>query len=143
MRSILRCFTALALLLALTVAARAERPTQPKKDATLIVTGTVQKVESANEKFGGDGVLTKYTAQVKVDKVEKGKDAKPGDTIDVHWFQVTKRPTLAFPGAYGHKYDVKEKAAVRVYLVKRGDDKGFEVIYNSEGIENPEKAEKK
>src|SRR5262249_38273601 len=142
MHFLTRTLAILAVLLTFSAIVRAERPTQPKKDATDVVTGTVQKVSTSDEKFGGDGVLTNYTAEVKVDKVEMGKDVKADDTIAVHWFHVTKRPTKAFPGAYGHKYDIKEKSAVRAYLIKRGEGKGFSVIYNAEGIEKLDKAEK-
>ena len=51
------------------------------------------------QKFGDDGVLTNYQAELKVQAVEKGKDVQKGDTIKFSWFQVTKRPTKAFPGA--------------------------------------------
>ncbi len=132
----------LVVLLAWTTLALAERPPQTKKDATDVVSGTVVKITPTEKKFGDDGVVTSYIAEVKLDKVDKG-DLKAGGTIDIHWFHVTKRPTKAFPGAYGHKYDLKPKEAIRAYLIKgSGNDARYEVIYNSDGVEKLEKADK-
>src|SRR5262249_43777544 len=99
-----------ALAAAVLVAgARAERPPEQRDDAKLVVAGLVQKVTTKKDKFGGDGVRTDYTAEVAVDKVEKGEGVKPGDTIKVSWFRVTKNPSRPFVGAFGHAYKIKEK----------------------------------
>jgi hypothetical protein len=124
----------LTVFLALAVTARAERPPQPKSAATDVIAGTVEKLTTSTSPFGGDGVSTTYTATVKVDEVEKGKNVKPGDTITVSWYKVTKSPSRPLPGAYGHGYPVKENGKIRAWLLK-GKDKSFGVIYNHAGIE--------
>src|SRR5262245_21745035 len=96
----------------------AERPPQDQRIATDVVTGTVEKLTTKESAFGGDGVRTDFTATVKVDKVERGENVKPGGTIKVTWFHVTKRPSRLLPAAYGHGYGVKEKDAIRAYLLK-------------------------
>src|SRR5262245_31970422 len=114
-----RNFTLTALLcLPLVAGVRAEIAPQPMSTAANVVVGTVDKVATSTAPFGGDGVRTDYTATVKVDKVERGDQVKPGDTIQVTWFNVTKRPSRAFPGAYGHSYPAKEKSKIRVWLHK-------------------------
>ena len=62
----------LACILAvlLVCAARAELLPQSLEKADVVV-GMVTKLATAEEKFGGDGAKTTYTATVKVDKVEK------------------------------------------------------------------------
>lgn len=135
MRQTLNAALAALLLLALTAIAWAERRQEEKKEATDVITGTVKKIKATEEKFGDTGVLTEYVAEIKVTAVERGKNAKVGDTILIRWSHVTKRPTEALPGAYGHKYDVKEGSTIRAYLIKRKDSKDFDVIYNPAGIE--------
>jgi hypothetical protein len=122
------------VFLALAVTARAERPPQSRTEATDVVVGTIEKLTTSTSPFGGDGVSTTYTATVKVDEVEKGKNVKPGDTITVSWYKVTKSPSRPLPGAYGHGYPVKEKVKIRAWLLK-GKDRSFGVIYNHVGIE--------
>ena len=128
-------FAALALFAAAT-AATAERPPQKRDDAELILTGKVEKITSKTSKFGNDGEMTTYVAKVAVDKVEKGKDVEIV-SLDVTWFHVTKNPSKAFPGAYGHKYDLKAGDRARFWLVK---DKGaWTVIYGKDGVEKLKK----
>jgi hypothetical protein len=123
------------LALALVVQrANAERPLEKKESATNVVTGVIKQIDTKESKFGADGVQTNYTAEIAVAKVEKGEGIKAGDTIKINWFHVTKRPSKLLPGAYGHGYAVAKKGeTVRVYLMKRNS--GYEVIYNSEGME--------
>src|SRR4051794_27341121 len=106
MKKLALSLIAFALILG---AAVAERPVQPRNKAELVVVGTVKKVTSKNTKYGGDGVLTHYTAEVAVDKVESGKGAEAGDTIKVNWFNVTKAPSKPLPGASGQKHDLKAR----------------------------------
>jgi hypothetical protein len=126
---------ALALLAAAS-AARAERALEKRDKADLVVSGKVEKITTKTDKFGNDGEITHYTAKVAIDKVEKG-DAKAGDTIEVKWSHVTKRPSKTFVGAYGHGYGLKEKDEARLWLRKGRD--GWDVIYNKEGVEKLEK----
>jgi hypothetical protein len=122
-------------------AVHAERPIQPKDDASLVIVGTVQKIAEMKEKFGDDGIETHYTADVKIDKVESGTDAKEGQTIKVKWFHVTKKPSQAFPGAYGHSYPLKEKSKARFWLVSAGAG-AWEIIYNPKGADKAKKKKK-
>ena len=131
----LRTLPLVAVLSLVVVAgARAERPPQQKNTATDVIVGTVEKVTARTSPFGGDGVSTTYAATIKVTKVEKGKNVKEGDTINVSWYRVTKSPSRPLPGAYGHSYPVKEKGQIRAWLLK-GKGETFGVIYNSAGIE--------
>jgi hypothetical protein len=126
---------AAALLLALVASARAERRPEDRKEATDVVTCTVKRITLNNTKFGDTGVLTTYVAEVKVDGVERAKNVRVGDTIFVEWSHVTKQPKEPIAGAYGHKYDVKEGATIRAWLIKHKDQKHYDVLYNSNGIE--------
>jgi hypothetical protein len=121
----------LALLLAGT--ASAERIPQPRSEADLVLAGTVARVTSTDKKFGSDGVMTTYVAEVKVSEVEKGKGAKAGETVKVTWFNVTKTPSRPLPGAYGQAHKLKAKDNARFWLMK---SKGpWIVIYNKDGVE--------
>ena len=111
--------------------ARAERPPQSQEKADLVVTGKVTKLASKDSEFGGDGVMTTYTATVKVDKVEKGKAA---DEITVTWFRVTKTPSKPFDAAYGQDHKLKEKHTAKFWLMKGGKNR-WSVIYNTKGVE--------
>lgn len=128
--------TGLLIILASAVIATAvwaERPIQPKEDASLVLTGTVQKITTAKEKYGNDGLMTNYTAEVKVDKVFSGDGAKPGETIKVLWFHVTKPPSQPVFGASGHSYKLKSKAKAKFWLVKERNE-GWTIIYNPQGV---------
>ena len=122
----LACLAAVLLV----CTARAERPPQSREKADLVVTGKVAKLTTTETKFGGDGVMTTYTATVKVDKVEKGK---ADDEIAVTWFRVTTRPTEPLAGAYGQDHKLKEKDVATFWLMKGKD--GYSVIYNPKGVE--------
>src|SRR5690242_6897450 len=88
-------------------AALAERPPQPRDKADLVVAGKVKMITAKESKWFGDGIQTNYTAEVVVSKVEKGKGAKPGDTIKVNWYRVTRTPSKPPPAAYGHNFPIK------------------------------------
>ncbi len=126
--------TACVVLGLLAPAALAERPPQFRDKADLVVVGKVKKITTTESKFGGNGIRTSYTAEVVVDRVEKGKGARAGDTIKVHWFHVTRRPTRPFPGAYGHGYPLEEKSEARFWLMDGGKS-GWTIIYNRNGVE--------
>ena len=111
----------------------AERPPQKQDDATVVVTGKISKIAKAEQVFGDDGVRTDYTVEITIDKVDKGDGLKKGDTLKAKYFHVTKKPSKAFPGAYGHAYKITVGDEVKLYLV--GKDGNYEVIYNSDGIE--------
>jgi len=127
---------AIASLVVFAAAAVAERPPQFRKGAEVIVTGTVEKLTTAEKEFAGEGVTTTYTATVKVSEVKKG-DVKAGDTIDVTWFHVTKRPTKPVAGAFGQDHGLKEKDEATFWLM--GSTPPYAVIYNRDGVEKVKK----
>lgn len=127
---------ALVALVVLASSALAERPPQFRKDAALVVTGTVEKLTAKDRLFGGDGVMTTYTAKVKVEKAEKG-DVKAGDTVEVTWFRVTKTPSRPLAGAYGQDHGLKEKDEATFWVT--GDKAPYSVIYNKDGVEKKKK----
>jgi hypothetical protein len=130
-----RCCILVAVALVVTVpVALAERVPQDRKEANLVVVGTIKKISSSKSKFFDDGIQTNYAAEVVVDKVEKGKGVKTGETIKVGWYQVTKSPSKQLPAAYGKSYPIKAKDRAKFWLV--GDaKKGWTIIYNNEGVE--------
>jgi hypothetical protein len=130
----MKTLTCLAAIL-LVCAARAERPPQSRDKADLIVVGKVTKLAAEDEKFGGDGTKTTYTATVKVDKVEKGE---AGDKVAVTWFRVTAKPSKPLPGAYGQDHKLKEGDRAKFWLMKDGKG-GWDVIYNTNGVEKVKK----
>jgi hypothetical protein len=128
--------TIVASLLALAIlvpAAFAERPSEQKDTATNVFTGTIKSLDAKDSLFGKDGKRTDYTAEVEVTAVDKGDGLKVGDTVKVTWFHVTKRPSGAFAGAYGHGYEARNGLKVKVWVKKSGEK--YEVIYNSDGME--------
>src|ERR1043165_7103890 len=137
MKKIVAAFVGVLLM---ATVSKAERPPQFRKDAKLVVSGTVKKISSKEEPFGGDGVVTHYTVQLTVDAVDKGDGAKPGDSINVIWFNVTKRPSKIITGAYGHAYDIAANDKAKFWLMDRGlQDPAnvWVVIYSKDGVEKP------
>jgi hypothetical protein len=132
MRSSIRILALVALVVA-PAATLAERKTQSRKEADLVVVGLVHELIPREEKFGGTGIKTSYLAQVKVTDVERGKGVKIGEGINVNWFCVTKDPSKGFVGAFGHAYSIKAGNIVRFWLKKDGKD--WSIIYNKEGAE--------
>src|SRR5262245_18819537 len=132
--------TLLASLLALAILAPAafgERPPEMKDTATNVFTGTIKSLNAKDSPFGKDGKRTDYTAEFEITAVDKGDGPKVGDTVKVTWFHVTKKPSAAFAGAYGHGYEARNGLKVKVHVKKSGEK--YEVIYNSEGMETVNK----
>jgi hypothetical protein len=121
-------------LAVLSSACMAERVPQQRKEADLVVVGTIKKITSTESKFFDDGIQTNYTAEVAVEKVEKGKGVKPGQTIKVGWYRVTKSPSKPPPAAYGKSYPIKAKERAKFWLVGSAE-KGWTIIYNNDGVE--------
>src|SRR5262249_944432 len=114
-------------------------PPQPRTAATFVITGKIEKLTAVPRKWAIDGEQTTFTATVKVDKVEKGKGVKAGETIEVIWRAGTKVPTMP-PLKYAHRqiHPVKEKDEVRMWVVRPA--KGpLVVIYNKDGVEKLKK----
>jgi hypothetical protein len=124
-------------LFAVAVSAPAERPPQTRDKADLVLSGTVKKITTMNTPFGGTGVRTEYTAEVVVNSVAKGDKVKAGDTIELTWFHVTKRPRVPIDGAFGHAYDLRENTKARFWL--KFANGVWEIIYSKDGVEKIEK----
>jgi hypothetical protein len=132
------CLAVCVALAVLPPAARAERPLQRRESAIAVIVGKVQKIAEANAPFGADGTITHYTADLVVRSVEKGKDLKDGQLIQVHWSHVTKRPSAPLPGAYGHDYSLKPNDYARFWLVRHRSAARkvtWQIIYNRDGVE--------
>ncbi len=132
----LRWSAAVAVIVAAACVAYAERPTEEKKEADVVVTGTLTAIREKDERIGPkkDGVLAQYEADLNVAAVQKGAGIKPGDVLKITWIHITKRPSGGFVGAFGHAYRVRAGDRVQAYLMKR-DDGVLEVIYNPSGLE--------
>ncbi len=140
----MRRFAILVALLALSFLAshvRAERPPQSRDKAMLVVSGTVKTIASKKSPYVATdnpnvrlGTLTEYTAEIVVESVEKGEKVRVGDTIKVYWFHVTELTGVAFGGAVGHGYPLKEKSRAKFWLMERTED-CWAIIYNQDGVE--------
>jgi hypothetical protein len=129
---------AVGTLMIFAAIAQAERPPQLREDAKLVVTGTVKKITTKETAFGGDGIRTDYTLELLVAAVDQGEKVKAEETITLTWYHVTKRPTQAMPGAYGHSFSLQEKDKAKFWLMDRPAGEGekvWEVIYNKDGLE--------
>jgi hypothetical protein len=117
-------------------AATAERRPEERKEAKLVIVGKVEKVTTATETFAGDGEFTYHTAHVVVDKVERGedKDAKPGATVKVYWYTISKAPSKQTLGVSGHGCSVKAKEKAR-FWTKWKTERGWEALFPDAGIE--------
>lgn len=119
---------------------RAERPPEFRKEATLVVGGTVKTLTSKDSPYVDTdtqvrlGTLTEYTAEIVVESVEKGEKVRVGETIKVTWYHVTKFTGIPFGGAVGHGYPLKEKSQARFWLMERAQG-CWAVIYNKDGVE--------
>jgi hypothetical protein len=117
-------------------------PPTDKDDAPDIVIGIVQKLTISEDKYDDGRVVTKHTALVKVQVVQKttpdsSRVVKVGDTITVRWSRVD-RPSKTT----GHTYDVQEKASVRAFLMRQCGGEGFRTIDHATAIENLDKTER-
>ncbi len=117
---------AAALLLALSsattvFAAKAFTPkAQLEKAATHVVVGKVGSISSTTN-LDAQYATTTYTAQIAINRVEKGEGLKPGDVVEVRyltrgWLGSGSPP----PFDSGHSPRPKENDAVRAYLVNQG-----------------------
>src|SRR5262249_5787861 len=132
-KTILRTLQVLLLLVLFMGATRAAAaPPKDKEDASEVVTGTVKKLTTSVDNYEDGRVVTKHTALVKVETVERttvdnGRVIRAGGTITVRWGRVTwpSRTT-------GHTYDVKEKAAIRAWPARQCGGEGFSVLDNAD-----------
>ena len=103
------------------VAAKALTPkAQLEKAATHIVVGKVKLITfTTNE--NAQYVTTTYTAQIAIDRVEKGDGLKPGDVVEVRYLSRGWRGSGSPPPFdSGHSPRPKQSDTVRVYLVNQG-----------------------
>jgi hypothetical protein len=110
-------------------------PPKEKADAPEVVTGTVQTLNTAVDRYEDGRVVTKWTAVVTVAIVEHttpdgGRVVKYGDTITIRW------SILTAPGrSVGHRHDVHEGAIIRGWLARRCGGGDFYPIDNAQAIE--------
>jgi hypothetical protein len=141
MRAILQGLFVLILLM-IGVNFGTAAPPKDKDDAPDVFIGIVQELTMEEVKYDDGRVVTKHTALVKVQFVQKAtpdsyRVVKVGDTITVRWSQVT-RPS----GTVGHKFDVREKESIRAYLMRQCGGEGFLPIDNATAIENLDRPQK-
>ena len=111
-----------------------------KADAPDVVTATVQKVTTSEDRYDNGLVVTKHIAVIKIETVErttqrtvqnKGQVLKAGDTVTVYWSQATRPST----GTVGHVYSVHEKEVIRAWLHPACNCADFFPIDNASAIE--------
>jgi hypothetical protein len=132
------CLGAVAFLLAPAVAERVPlSPEELKAEASVVVQATVEGVyarDAASTLYGPGTVETQYLIELKVTKVEKGKEIKEGDHVFAHVWRLKTRGTEGQrPGPSGHFLIPTEGATVRAFLTG-GDDRSHAVVY-ANGLE--------
>ncbi len=103
------------------LAAKALTPkAQLEKAATHVVVGKVGSISSTTN-LDAQYATTTYTAQIVINRVEKGDGLKPGDVVEVRYltrgWQGSGSPP---PFDSGHSPRPKQNDAVRAYLVNQG-----------------------
>src|SRR5262249_2353613 len=84
----------LGLILFMGASVAAAAPPKDKEDPPDVVPGTVQKLTTSVDQYDDGRVVTKHTALVTVETVERttpdsGRVIKAGETITVRWDRVT------------------------------------------------------
>ena len=82
-------------------------PEQLKKEATHIVVGKVTEIFSSTAK-GKDFAITRFVAQIQIEKLEKGTGLKPGKLVyarysDMKWLGKTPPPVGAVQSTWPPK----------------------------------------
>jgi hypothetical protein len=108
--------------------ARAEKPNMSpealRKTATHVVTGQVVGVYERTES-AGDWKYTRYVAEIRVDRSEKGEGINKGDLIYArYWQRGWVGRGQAPPSTNGHRGLPDPGQSVRVYLARNAYD-GF------------------
>ena len=129
----------LLLLLATSLALAEKRPYSKKEleeTATHIVVGKVQAIYSRTEREGNYEYVRKV-AEVKIDKVEKGKISE-GLVYVRYWSREWKGLGLPPPGGQSYEPQPKKGQPCRFYLAKNAydgwskdenQDGGYNVVY--------------
>ncbi len=140
------------LLILMVGAARAEKaplsPEELRETATHVVVGEVEQI-FARQENANDYEYTRYVAEVRVEKSEKGDGLKAGELMYVrYWRRRWVGPGDPPVGTSGHRGLPSEGQAVRVHAVRNGydgfgrtNDGGFNVI-GTNGFEAIEKKRK-
>lgn len=108
-------------------------PAQLLKTATHVVDGQVLAVFERTETHG-DWRYTRYVAEVRVDKIEKGDGIRSGELIYVRYWQrewIGKGDVP--PSTSGHRGLPKDRDTIRVYLARNAYD-GFSNDNNDGGF---------
>jgi hypothetical protein len=129
----MRCFArvltfALVWVIGLAGVAWAEKvdmtPEEMQKTATHIVVGKAEQIFARTEK-AGNYEYTRYVAEVRVDKVEKGDGFEPGDLMYVrYWHKRWLGPGDPPPDTSGHRGEPAPGDTMRFYTSKNAYD-GF------------------
>jgi len=99
-------------------------PAMLEKAATHVVVGEVVRIYEAKEKEA-KWEYTRYLAELKIEKLEKGEGASPGELIYVRWFTRRYRKGMPPPSSNGHRgWKLAKGERVRVYLARNAHD-GF------------------
>ena len=124
-------FAVIAALLAFPLAMYALRPEIPampvemlQKKATHIAIGEVERIYSTKER-DGKWRVTRYVAEIRVEKTEKGEALPTDEPVFVRWFSRSWSGGTPVADSNGH-YGWTPKAGddIRVYLAKNAHD-GF------------------
>ena len=105
---------ACVVVLTLSEVAFAERPPQDKRQATVIFTGQVERVDET-----WDLETDHYVVWVRVTAVERGHGVSGGDLFAVTCFR-RARPVLFLPGASGHSAVPTIGDTIRAYANPSG-----------------------
>lgn len=96
-----------------------------KAEATHILKGTVEQVFSRKETKPNGEVVTKYVAELKIAKVEKGEGLKEGQLAYVRYWHISEMKT---PGASGQAKLPKAGDTVTVF-VERAEDGAMDALF--------------
>jgi hypothetical protein len=137
------------ILLLSTLVARGEKASMPPdaltKVATHIVRGEIKAIYTRTER-DGQWKVTRYVAEVKLEKVEKGEGLAAGGLVYVrYWTRSWTGFGAPPPSTSGHRGLPKAGETLRIYLArnaydgftKENNDGGFNVI-GANGFERKE-----
>lgn len=122
--------------------ARAEKvdmtPEQLQMTATHVISGLVKDIYSTMEREG-DYEVTRFIAEIVIEKVEKGDGLKAGELAYArYWRQNWRGKGTPPPGTSGHRGLPKKGDAIKVYLVNKGyngggdtTDGGYDVVFTN------------
>ena len=117
-------------------------PEELLKTATHVITGQVTAIYQRTE-TAGDWKYTKYVAEIRIDKCEKGEGVKKGDLVYArYWQRAWIGKGQLPPSTTGHRGLPSDGESIRVYLARNAydgfsfdnKDGGFNVI-GANGIE--------